>query len=156
MKTLLFVSREQSVVELVKGVFLKFNVECNYIESELKTKYYPTCSSQYWTNPKIESKNITVEFTGKGGSEVVEGLEKLDEMLIMLSNGQSLGKDSLFDVVSKLSNGTAKQSTREQKIVERNEHDIKNGSTITLEKYQNFTAHDNLKQFYIDTESVNL
>ena len=156
MKTLLFVSREQSTVDSVMELFLKHGVESQYHEKELKTKYYPTCSSKYWTNPNITSKNITVEFTGKGGLDVNDGLQKLNEMLIMLADGQTLPKDTLFDVVSKLSNGTAKQSTREQKIEQRHNHDVKHGSTISLEQYQNATSHTNLKQFYINVEAAGL
>jgi hypothetical protein len=156
MKTVLFVSREQSVIDSVMALFLKHNIKCEYTESELKTKYYPTSSSQYWTNPKLVSENITVEFTGKGGLNVVDGLVELDELVVKLSKGQSLPKDTLFDAIFNLSNGNAKQSTREQKIVERYNHDVKNGSTITLEKYQNFTSHENLKQFFIDVEQFGL
>jgi hypothetical protein len=35
-------------------------------------------------------------------------------------------------------------------------HDVKNGSNITLEQYQNATSHSRLKQFYIDVETANL
>jgi hypothetical protein len=156
MKTLLLASREQYAVDSVMVLLLKHNIKGEYHEKELRTKYYPTSSTQYWTNPKIVSENITVEFTGKGGLNVTDGLSKLNELLVILSNGQELPKDTLFDVVNKLSNGTATRFTREQKIEQRYNHDVKNGSTISLEQYQNHTSHSNLKQMWIDTEAVGL
>lgn len=61
-------------------------------------------------------------------------------------------QETLANVCSRLSNGKAKVITREDKIKERHEHDVRHGSTATLEQYQEATSHDNLRDLYIETE----
>lgn len=61
-------------------------------------------------------------------------------------------KATMFDIVSKLSNGRAKLVTREDKIKQRYDHDASIGATHTLEQYQEYTQHDNLRDLYIESE----
>ena len=147
-------STSSTTVDSVKEILAIAKLAFTEVEAHSYVKKYPTSSMTKYVPHTISTDKLDIVFRNstQSDSETLFQLSEVERIVHETKLESYSYEPTMFDIVSKLSGGTAKQVTREDKIEERHRHDVKHGSTATLDEYREATSHDNLLSQFIDLE----